>query len=266
MRKSFLYITIFFLISAGFLFGFSLIIKAQVGLEMIDFMEEKYLEESGENINLEYLDLYWSADTYTPFGYQGRALPTIGSLIEVEADIKVSNGKAYDLQYSWFLDNVFQESKSGYGRDDFNFRIRRNKGRFHTVLVKIFNKSRSFYVERSINIPITNPEVIVYKKDKGITIPPYISSSKTFNIISDKEMVFLALPYFFNIDSLTDLEFKWELGKKSIKESSFTANMFGLKIINKKVEGILEEKLNLLIINKDWDNQRVSKKINISIY
>ena len=266
MRTSFLYIIMFFLISAGFLFGFSLITKAQIGLETIDFMEERYSEESGENINLEYLDLYWSADTYTPFGYQGRALPTKGSLIKVEADIKIFNGKAYDLQYSWFLDNVFQESKSGYGKDGFNFRIRRNKGQFHSILVKIFNESRSFYVERSIDIPITSPEVIVCKKDKGITTPPYISSSKTFNVISDKEMVFLALPYFFNINNLTDLEFKWELGKKSVKESSFTANIFGLKIINKKVEGILEEELNLVTINKDWEDQKVINKINISIY
>ncbi len=80
------------------------------------------------------------------------------------------------------------------------------------------------------------------------------------------ESSFLALPYFFSVKSLKDLEFEWSLGKKSIKESSFTANIFGLKIINKETGGMLEETLKVFVTNKFSPTQKVGKNIKISIY
>jgi len=189
-------------------------------------LDEMFFEEIEEEITLESLELFWSADTYVPFGYQGRALPTKGSLITVEADLKISTGNSENLKYSWFLDDIFQEAKSGYGQDSFKFYIRRLNRSSHRVLVKIFNEK----------------------------------------IISDKEFSFLALPYFFNINSLKDLEFKWSLGDKSVKESSLTANIFGLKIINKEVGGFLKETIKVLVTNKRQSDQRIEKLIKLNIF
>ena len=234
----------------------------------IDILDNLF--EDSENIeteiNLKTLELYWSADTYAPFGYQGRTLPTQGSLITINADLKVAGGDPKNLTYSWFLDEVFQEAKSGYGKDSFQFGIRRTNGASHTVLLKIFNESRSFYVEKSISIPITNPEVVVYYKNSSKANLPYIASAKNFEVVSNQEISFLALPYFFNVKSIKDLEFEWTLGEKSAKESSLVANIFGLKIINKEIGGLLEENLKVIATNKSQLNQVIQKIIKLNIY
>lgn len=217
-------------------------------------------------INLQTLDLYWSADTYVPFGYQGRPLPAKESWVDVNADLKISGGDPKNLKYSWFLDGIFQEAKSGYGRDSLKFGVRRTSGASHAVLLKIFNESRSFYVEKSITIPIVNPEIVVYHKNNALPNLSYLSSEKSFDIISDKEATFLALPYFFSIKSLKDLEFKWILGEKTAKESSLTANVFGLRITNKQVANPLEENLKVIVINKLRDGQKATKNIILNIY
>ena len=216
-------------------------------------------ENSEKRIYLETIELYWSADTYVPFGYQGRKLPTKESWVFVEVYLEISGGNPKHLKYSWFLDDIFQESKSGYGRDSFKFGVRRLKSASHTVLLKVFNENRSFLVEKSITIPITNPELVLYSKESS-------TSAKSFDIISDKETSFLALPYFFSIDSIKDLEFKWTFSDKSVKESSLTANIFGLKIINKKVGGSLEETLKVIATNKRRDDQGAQKTIKVNIY
>jgi hypothetical protein len=217
-------------------------------------------------INLKTLELYWSADTYAPFGYQGRTLPTQGSLITINADLKVAGGDPKSLTYSWFLDGIFQETKSGYGKDSFKFGIRRNASASHAVLLKVFNETRSFYVEKSINIPIADPEIVIYYKNNSKVNLPYLASAKNFEIASDKEISFLALPYFFNVKNIKDLEFEWTIGKKSVKESSLVANIFGLKIVNKETGGLLEENLKVIATNKSQLNQVIQKIIKLNIY
>ena len=233
-------------------------------VDILDMFENP--EGAEAEINLKTLEIYWSADTYAPFGYQGRALPTQGSLITINADLKIVGGNPKSLIYSWFLDGIFQEAKSGYGRDSFKFGIRRTSGASHTVLLKIFNESRSFYVEKSISIPIANPEIVVYYKNNSKVNLPYIASAKNFEVASDKEISFLALPYFFNVKSIKDLEFEWTLGKKSVKESSLIANIFGLKIVNKETGGMLEETLKVIATNKSQLNQAIQKIIKLNIY
>ena len=139
-------------------------------------MDDMLLENSGDNeeITLKTLELYWSTDTYVPFNYQGRKLPTKGSWVFVESHLEISGGNPENLKYSWFLDDIFQESKSGYGKDVFQFVVRRLNNSSHTVLLKVFNESRSFLVERSINIPITNPELILYNKGSSTSAKSFV--------------------------------------------------------------------------------------------
>ncbi len=258
---------IVFLITISFFLFIPLVLWGQIG--NIPLLDDEMLyqdpSDGQENINLNSIDLYWSTDSYVPFGYQGRALAVKGSSVVVEVDLKISGGDPENLKYSWFVDDVFQESKSGYGRDSFQFYVRRVNHASHTVLVKIFNESRSFFLERSITIPITAPELVVYQRNNSEVNLPYFASAKIFNIKSEKEFSFSALPYFFNIDAITDLEFKWSLGEKTVKESSLTANIFGLKIVNKEVGGTLKEKLKVRAINKQFD-QQIEEIINVEIY
>lgn len=235
-------------------------------LDIMDDLLFENAENAEENINLKTLDLYWSADSYVPFGYQGRALPTQGSWVTVSADLRISGGNPKNLKYSWFLDGIFQEAKSGYGKDDFEFAIRKGRNASYEILVKIFNESRTFYIEKSIEVPITNPDMVVYSKNSSQINLPYTASMKTFKVISNKETSFLALPYFFNVEYLGNLEFEWTLGDKTVKDSSQVANVFGLKIINKEAKGLLEETFKVIATNKKQTDQVIQKTIKINIY
>lgn len=236
----------------------------QVGdfLMIDDFL----FEDTEPSITLQSLNLYWSANSYTPFGYKGRALPTNGSLVTVYADLKISGESPENLKYSWFLDGFFQESKSGYNQNSFNFYIRKISGDSHLVLLKVFNESRSFLVEKSIEVPITSPEVVIYQKQNPKINLAYSISDSNFKVLTEQENSFLAFPYFFNAEKISDLEFTWSFANEDVKDSSLTANIFGMKITNKKVGGILEEILKVSAKNKKQTNQADGRTVKVEIY
>lgn len=231
-------------------------------------MEEMFFENSEPEIILssKTFELFWSANTYAPFEYQGRKLATRGSRVTVDIYLDILGGNTKNLKYSWFLDGIFQGSKSGYGKDSFQFTVQRSSRASHTVLLKVFNESRSFLVEKSISIPITEPEIVIYAKKSSPINLPYDISIKDFDVITDKESSFLALAYFFNIRSLRSLEFDWNFADKSYKESSLTANIFGIKIINKKTGGSLERTLKVIATNRLQPEQKVEKRVSLNIY
>lgn len=232
-----------------------------------DWMTDDLLFENAEQeISLKSFELFWSVNTYTPFGYQGKKLPTKGSIVTVNADLKIFGEDPKNLKYSWFLDDIFQESKSGYAQDTFKFGIRRSNGASHIVLLKIFDEERSFVIEKSITIPVSKPEIVICRKDNNPINPYYSASAKEFSVISDQESSFLAFPYFFNVTNLEDLEFSWTFANETTKESSFTANVFGLKIINKKAKGSLEENLKITVMNKSQIEQRAQRTVILNIY
>lgn len=215
------------------------------------------------DITLNDLKLIWSADTYTPFEYEGRALPTRGSKVTIIAMVDVSGGDPESLTYSWFLDDVFQEDKSGYGRETFDFRIRRFGGQNQTVFLKLFNDSRSFYTEKTITIPIADPEVVIYpsrSSDQG---------NRTSAIKAGRTSSFVAKPYFFSIEKLTDLTFEWHFANNArltATSSTYGANILDL-VVNQKSDSEISEQ-NLLIDVKNNLNsfQDASKMIKVQIY
>lgn len=235
-----------------------------------DVMDDYFFENTEPEIILKpgSIKLYWAAHTYAPFDYQGRKLPTYGSKVTVNVQLEILGENPKNLNYSWFLDEVFQGSKSGYGKDSFEFWVTRFSGSSHTVLAKAFNESRSLLVEKSVTIPITSPDLVIYSKESSqnrINLP-YTISNKDFEVFSDKETTFLALPYFFNIKTLRDLKFNWTFADKTYEHFSLLANIFGVKITNKKVGGFLEETLKVIATNMRQLDQKVTKTIKLTIY
>ena len=259
--KIFKAITIFIVLAIPFI-GF-----AQLDdLWMLDMLDETASLPSQE-FYLDSLELYWSADTYTPFGYKGKSLPVNGSIVTVEADLKLTKGNPSFLKYSWFLDGVFQGAKSGYGRTSFKFGVRRTPNLHHEVLVKIFNEDNSFYVEKSIIIPITSPEIIVFQNNGNSRINlKYNNIPKNYQVFADQEVSFVALPFFFSINNIEDLEFEWSFANKQSKESSLTANLFGLKVVNKEEQEPLSTELQVKALNKKWYEQGIIKKLPVVVY
>jgi hypothetical protein len=190
-------------------------------------------ETTSETINLKSIEIIWSTDSYVPYDYPGRALPSVDGFVDVTVALNLYQGKAENLQYSWFVDKTFDEQQSGYGKKNFRFGIRKNANEAHTVLVKIFNDDDSFYLEKSITIPIVSPEIIVYTSIKN---PGFSElAKKTITIPTNKKSYFVAKPFFFSIKKSTDLNYQWQVSEQdAVNASGANANVLGLTVPKKE--------------------------------
>lgn len=250
---------IFFII----LLSIPFIAWAQLEFDVDDFLIDFF--DNSSNVAVDSLELIWSADTYAPYQYQGRKLPSSGSKVTIEALTGISGGSAYDLKYSWFMEDIFQRTKSGYGKTTFSFNIGKSPGDYHTIRVQIFNEDRSVFEEKSIKIPIVSPELIVYSTNGN----SYFSdqASNLAFVLVDKKFSFIARPYFFSIEKMTDLNFEWQFANQDpIISSAYDANILDLTISGKDDDEILERSLWVNVNNKNQPRQRTSQTINLRIY
>ena len=177
-----------------------LIAFAQFDFNVDDFLIDFFDDTS--NVAIDSLELIWSSDTYVPYQYQGRKMPSPGSKVTIEALSEISGGSTYDLKYSWFMEDIFQRTKSGYGKTTFSFNIGKSPGDYHTIRVQIFNEDRSIFEEKSIKIPIVSPELIVYPTNGNSHFSD--QASNLAFVLADKKFSFIARPYFFSIEKMTD--------------------------------------------------------------
>lgn len=223
-----------------------------------------FAADSASDVRINKFELIWSADTYTPYNYQGRNLPIIGSKVTVNPIISASGGDAKSLKYSWFLEDIFQQNKSGYGKDSFYFYVQQRPGAYHTVRLQIFNDDRTVFEEKSIQIPIAEPEIIFYSSNGNSHFSN--QASAIYSILAGKTFSFIARPYFFSINKLTDLVFEWTFsGKESIISSDYDASIFNLTISDNNNRQIIKSDLwvNVKSILDETQNAFKSMKINI---
>lgn len=224
-----------------------------------------FAEDIISDIKINKFELIWSTDTYTPYNYQGRNLPIIGSKITVNPIINASGGDIKSLKYSWFLEDIFQQSKSGYGKDSFYFYVQQRPGAYHTVRLQIFNDDRTVFEEKSIQIPITEPEIIFYSSNGNSHFSN--QASTIYTVLSGKTFSFVARPYFFSINKLTDLIFEWTFsGKEPIISSDYDASIFNLTISDKNTPQTTESDLWVNVKNTLDETQKAFKSMKINIY
>jgi hypothetical protein len=249
---------IIFTIIISILTTFPLLSMAALDFNLDDLLNST---TTTPNITINKFDIVWSADTYTPFGYEGRNLPTIGSEVKVDAMINASGGSVKSLKYSWFLEDIFQQNQSGYGKDSFSFYIQQMPGRYQTVRVQAFNDDRSVFQEKTIQVPVTNPELIVYSSN-GNSHFSNQSSGNSLNIFSEK-ISLIVKPYFFSIKKLTDLIFEWTLaGQQPIISSNYDASILNLTANNASGTS---NNLYINVTNPGEERQNISRSINLNI-
>lgn len=204
-------------------------------------------QTTSPNIVVKKFDLNWSTDTYTPIDYIGRALPVPGSKIFVDVSVSVANGDAKSLKYSWFLEDIFQKNKSGYNKTSFYFYAKSISGRFHTVRVQVFNEDRTIFQEKTIEIPITSPEIVLSRANTN-------------------KLSIIAKPYFFSINKLTDLVFEWNLmGQKPIISSNYNASILDINVLNKNNNESIEQELRINVKNLKDTTQNAYDSIKINL-
>jgi len=217
---------------------------------------------TGQTVNPE-VTLAWSADSYIPPGYPGKALPARGSFIEVAAHIDSKEINPREVIYNWFLGDHFQEAGSGQGKQVFRFGTEGSLRTRYFAKVEIKNKEGALLAFSSyLPIELQEPQIVLRPSGYLLKLEPTLLISPKYQISTNQEMEFIAQPYFFNINQINELNYNWSLGRKEAAEISLKKpNVFLLKV-GLFTQSISRD-LQVWAENKNNPLQRAQTKVEI---
>ena len=203
-------------------------------------------------------NLTWSTNTYVPFNYSGKALPVPGSLVEVTANLEERPSIIRKLDFYWFLNNQLQNQAYSKGKHTFKFLVPSSGSRTLSIKLEVKDQGK-LVVSKKLSIKTVAPQVIIYSKQNSFL------AIKDHKIPNHQQVKFEAIPYFFNIQNLNNLDYQWTLNNKKADEFDQSPNILTLGI---EIEGLIEsitQKLELLVKNKDKSNQEAKIRTTITI-
>lgn len=162
-----------------------------------------------------YLDLIIEPQTYIPLFYQGRALPTKGSVVNINALLQNKNGpvNSADYSYSWTLNN-----KSVYG----GARIGGNwaqiivpHGQSSTITISIHDKMGTTVARKLVAIPTVDLEVHFYEVRSLLGLGQKAITDEF--IITGNSASIKAVPYFLDTRSVDNNLFtEWSINSRPV--------------------------------------------------
>ena len=208
--------------------------------------------------------LLWQAnDSHVPPFYKGKALPTPDSEVKVVAmpEIRTSSGLANskNMTYAWKKDYTNNVDGSGYGKNFFLY-INDYLDDSNNISVTALTLDQKYSNQANINIGITQPKILFYKKDNNIGT---IWSKMLTDLykIQGPEIV-EAVPYFISPKELQHpaLVWNWSINDNIVNTQDLKKNLMPLQA-QSGVSGT--SKLRLEIENRDKIFQTTSKEISI---
>ncbi len=168
----------------------------------------------------------WSANSFAPYWYQGKILPSSGSRVNMSFELigqdKTNLGKVLDLSnrlVKWYVNNQYYTQ--GEGLKSISFTINKwtaSDSLNVRVSSEVENPSDGSvsFVDNYITIPIVKPEIVIFNKNFS-------------NIVSANSTVDLSsAPFFFNTDSLYNIVPTWTVGSQ--KSGGIANDPFSLSI------------------------------------
>jgi len=212
------------------------------------------------------ITLTWSTNTYIPLDYPGKALPVKGSVIEVAANIDSQEVNPQELNYRWFLNKHLQTEQSGQAKSVLGFPVKWTSENEQSIRVEIRDKEENLLGSAYLDIGIVQPQVVIQPMTNKGTLPLESSVSsiiKEYQISAEQETSFIAQPYFFNISSINELNFNWNLGGREASQiSSDNPHVFILKI-GQLIQSI-KQNLKIGVENKNNPLQRARTTAEIT--
>lgn len=156
-----------------------------------------------------YLDIIIEPLTRTPAFYQGRALPSVGSKVNLTALVSGLAASPTNLIYTWRINNTVIEGGSLRGKNKITATT--PMGEKFLISVDVSNTSGELLTRRTIEVPSVSPEVSFYEvtslqgmKSKSI--------NNGFSLISESSTI-QAEPYYLDLDTYNNPEFlEWKIG------------------------------------------------------
>ncbi len=171
------------------------------------------------------VDLVWETSGYTPPFYRGKSIYVNQGFVTVVAipNMVGINGKklnSKNLVYKWSVDGEIKGSDSGYGKDSFVF-----QGGIvpqpTTISVEASSLTDGTRASASIELDPERPELLLYQDDPLYGIFYNRALLETFRL-TDDEVTFLALPYFFSgkTPTVSSLSYVWSMNGTDLGDTA----------------------------------------------
>jgi len=160
------------------------------------------------------VDLLFDSDSYVPPFYQGRALPSAGTQLHVQAVayFKKSDGsfvQPNSILYTWKRNGQVLGGVSGQGKSSASIAAPYLYGA-DTISVEAESVDGTFSGSMSVRIPSYEPQLRLYE-DHPLFGLLFYRALATSTQITEREMAFAAIPYFAQATSANDpaLQYNW---------------------------------------------------------
>lgn len=181
----------------------------RVTVKTLGAEEEK---TSSLNVRVADLALTWTAETYVPKWYKGKALPVRDSIVNIAAipGFIIDGGRSDParLIYKWSLDDE-DNIVSGIGKQVFRIRTSDLPKSSHHIRAVVEDTDKLIRKESSLFITTLDPFIDIYSSTPLGGIEP---RSSNFLLNSAKGLFdFLAEPFFFPITSKKNISYQWSV-------------------------------------------------------
>lgn len=168
------------------------------------------------------VELMWEGvDSYTPPFYRGKSFPSAEGLIKVVAipNTSVIKKGRGNITYTWKAGDNTVQGVSGYNKDSYVFQ---NSELNDTEKVSVTAESigGEYNATNSVEIPITAPKIIFYKKSptEGILYNEALTDGV---FMKDDEFTVVAEPYFLALKGNEgSFNYIWKINRDEISTPS----------------------------------------------
>ena len=198
----------------------------------------------------------WRAKSYVPADYQGKILPSSGSSVEIGFDL-IDKNKIADLSrynITWFLGETFLGA--GVGLQKLNLTLTDN--RTQTVRITIGGYHGEADLEHLFLLPVVEPEAV-------------ISTRSPLNFVQNqfylplRNYLLEARPFFFNITSPIQLQFKWRVNGNLVSGEAENPNFLALNLESQGAPQLTEITVSLGVSNLLNNLELAGKSLNFVI-
>ncbi|GEM_PF-1257746 len=220
---------------------------------------------SSLNIYTTDIVLTWTADTFIPKWYKGKALPIVNSKIRMVAlptfIVDGAQIPASRLIYAWSVDG--NRVSKGVGKQVYDFEQPNQTWATPTILVTVEDSAGRIHKEVRTGMISQQPHAVIYQSlplggiefRRGTAAFPSIAPS-----IVDLEVE----PFFFNVQSRYDLSYTWSVGRSPAANTP--QNPFLLTIDAQQQQGNADIPVSIVVQNtSDLDSPAVSSFLSIPI-
>lgn len=207
--------------------------KANHVVRLVISADGATVAENAVSVSAFSVSLVWSADTFVPSDYEGKALPTVGSRVTVVAVPDLRNENPEDLLYTWYV-NSESVVRGALGEQEFSFVVTKNVA-FVPIMVEVSNQSGSLETRRGIAVPVVKPSVLLYQGAADNQRAPDAGGFMTTNPGSKTTLV--AQPFYFHVTNPYALSYEWSFAGKNALGTPPDPNVLTLSIPAESREG-----------------------------